>query len=117
MGTTMTPVERLRAAEAVLRDAVANSRKMRESAPAHERAVYDFMTESMSKRGFQVIADIADEAIILAMAEVIGATAKRIEEIHDSLPFSTRLTTALLNVTAGAEMLTLADVLLGGGGA
>lgn len=108
----MTPVERLRAAEALLREGVENSRKAREVAPVHERAAFDFMAESMPKRGFRVIADIADERIILAMAEVLRAEAEMVERCRLSVTFDGRPM-----FPARAEHLALADALLGGGGA
>lgn len=53
-------------------------------------------------------------AVALAVADWLDATAQRIEEIHDSLPFSARLTLGSLNVTAGEQALAVARAYLGG---
>lgn len=56
---------------------------------------------------------LANPAFGLAVADWLDATAARIEEIHESLPFSVRLTLSSLNVTAVEEALTVARSIVG----
>jgi hypothetical protein len=52
-------------------------------------------------------------AVALAVADWLAVVAARIEEIHDSLPFTARLTLDSLNVTAANEAVAVARAYLG----
>ncbi len=51
--------------------------------------------------------------VALVVADWLDAVATRIEEIHDALPFSARLTLDSLNVTAAEQALAVARAYLG----
>ena len=56
-------------------------------------------------------------AVALAVADWLEAIANRIDEIHDSLPFSAQLTLTSLNVTAVEQAVSVARAYLGTGDA
>lgn len=103
--TTMTPVERLRAAEVLVRDAVETTHTVWAAIPRGEQMAAHILPRMPR---IATLGILADETVALAMAEVLRIEAARVENGADSIVFD-----GSPMFPARPEMVILADTILG----